>query len=132
MAYLFDSSAIYAITRARRTELLIQSGTCSLARYELCNILLTERHVRKRISESEQKYLLSKLVRALGFMRIMSIADYEQGIIDTAIELGLSFYDASYVHLAKKSGMVLVTEDAKLARKINGHVHTATTAELTR
>lgn len=130
MVYLFDSSSIYAITAEKRTELLIQNGTCSLARYELGNILITERNLRKRINENEQKYLLSKLAGALGLMKIISIAGYEQSIIDTAIRLGLSFYDASYVHIAKKICAVLVTEDAKLARKIKGYTAVSTAAEL--
>jgi len=126
MTYFFDSSAIYAITKSGRTHLLVQGSTCSLAAYELGNVLLVERNLLKTITESEQKYLLSAISRALDFMLINSVRGNEQQIMDVAIKYRISFYDASYVYLAKSLNAVLVTEDGKLASKVKGYVETIT------
>lgn len=130
MAYVFDSSAIYSLAKSGRTLLLVNSYTCGLAQYELGNILLTERHLIKLISESEQKYLLTSISHALSFLLVRGTKGDEQEIIDISIKYGLSFYDASYVYMAKSLGMTLVTEDSKLAKKVKGYVETLTAEEL--
>jgi predicted nucleic acid-binding protein len=130
MAYVFDSSAIYALAKSGRTLLLVNSYTCGLAQYELGNTLLTERRLMKLISETEQRYLLTAISRALGFMLVRGTRGDEQEIIDISIKYGLSFYDASYVYMAKSLGMVLVTEDNKLAKKVKGYVETLAAEEL--
>ncbi len=47
MKYLFDASSIYSVIVQPKTELLIQNYTCDLVRYEIGNILLTERFKEK-------------------------------------------------------------------------------------
>lgn len=130
MGYLFDASAVYAIIKAGKTRLLILNNTCDLARYELGNILLTERNIRKTMGESEQKFLLNAIAQSLNFMNKIDVEENEQGIIDLAIKYNLSFYDASYAYLAKKNGSVLVTEDSKLATKIKSYTGVTTAADL--
>jgi|SRR5271157_2153368 len=130
MKYLFDSSSIYAAVKAEKAQLLILNGTCDLARYEIGNILITERHLRKTVSETEQIDLLSIIARSLKLMVALNVSGHEQDIVDLAIKYGLSFYDASYTYLAKRNNAVLVTEDAKLAKKIRAYVEVATVLEL--
>ena len=45
-------------------------------------------------------------------------------------QLDMSFYDASYACIARRLGMVLVTEDDKLAKKVRGCIKTIAAAEL--
>lgn len=130
MGYLFDSSSIYAIIKAGKTRILVLNDTCDLARYEIGNILLTERNVRKTLTEAEQKFLLDAVTQSLNFMNKINVEENEQGIIDLAIKYGLSFYDASYAYLAKKNDAVLVTEDGKLAKKISKYLMTISASEL--
>lgn len=130
MRYFFDASSIYTLVRAKRAELLIQNYTCNLARYELGNILLVERNIRKVLSESEQKSLLSAVMSSLGIMYNVDAVGMEQEIVDLAVEYGLSFYDASYVYLSKRNNAILVTEDQKLAKKVKTHISTITAEEL--
>ena len=117
MKYFFDSSAIYTIVKAGRPEMLARNYTCSLARYETGNVLVTETKVKKTISETEQMSLLSLIMRAMNLMLSIDVKNYEHAVSIVALKLNLSFYDASYVYFAKALGAVLVTEDGKLARK---------------
>lgn len=130
MRYLFDSSSIYSIVGDSRAERLVQNYTCDLARYELGNILVTERNARKTITDSEQKYLLDKISSALNLILILDAKGYEQEVINIATTYNLSFYDASYVYLAKKIKATLVTEDDKLSKKIKEYVDTVKAKEL--
>lgn len=47
-------------------------------------------------------------------------------VIKAASFLGVSFYDAAYVSYSKRTGLVFVTEDIKLSKKIKGYIkHTS-------
>jgi predicted nucleic acid-binding protein len=37
-------------------------------------------------------------------------------IFRLSLETGLTFYDASYLHLARRDGKILITEDKKLSK----------------
>lgn len=124
MKYLFDASSIYSTAMGARSEALIRNYTCDLARYEIGNILLTERYRRKVISEMEQKSALEIIKKALDLMLSITIKGYEQEVIDLSIKHNITFYDAAYVYLAKKTNAALVTEDHKLSNRIKGYVKT--------
>ena len=62
--------------------------------------------------------------RALNLMVPMGVTDSEQDIIDFAVKFDLTFYDASYAYLSKKIGVVLVTEDVKMVKKVQGNINT--------
>lgn len=130
MKYLFDASSIYAIVKAEKAQLLILNYTCDLVRYEVGNILLTERHLRKTINEAEQKSLLGLITRSLNLMITLSVNGSEQNIVNLAIKYNLSFYDAAYVYFAKKDNIILVTEDGKLAKKIGTYIEVTTASNL--
>ncbi len=130
MTYLFDASSIYAIVRAERAELLLGCYTPSLARYELGNILWKERYVRKTMDGVEQRTYLNSVIRALKLMAIIDIEGDEQEVVDIAIKYGLTFYDASYVHLAKRNNAVMVTEDGKLAKKVKSYLQAISASQL--
>lgn len=118
MQYIFDASSVYYIVKSGRIDLLANNYTTSLARYELGNVLLKERYILKKMSDAEQRSLLNIITQALDLMFSADISGNEQEIIDLAAKHSLSFYDASYVYLSKKNGIVLVTEDNKLINKI--------------
>ncbi len=122
MRYLFDASSVYRTALAADTAKLIRRYTCSLAWYELGNILVTETRVRKALDETEQQHLLQFVSRALSLMAFVGLNGEESKVVAVAMKYGLSFYDASYVYAAKKAAAVLVTEDGKLAKKVKGYV----------
>ncbi len=49
--------------------------------------------------------------------KILSPHPYEGEILSIARELSITAYDASYIVLAEKNGLTLVTEDKKLRMK---------------
>lgn len=65
-------------------------------------------------------------------MTVLTIEDAEADIAQTAIDTGLTYYDASYLHTAAALGLTLATEDRRLnqAAKRTG-TPTTSLAELT-
>ena len=55
--------------------------------------------------------------KSAGFMKILSPHPYEDEILSIAGELNITAYDASYIVLAEKNGLTLVTEDKNKGRK---------------
>jgi predicted nucleic acid-binding protein len=62
-------------------------------------------------------------------MKILDISGLEVETLDTAIKLGLTAYDVSYIALAKKHNLVLVTEDVELKIKAQQLVKTLSIGE---
>ena len=92
--------------------------TLELARYELGNIIWKDCILHAKISEQEAKMLAKTIKHTLTIMNVMEITDIEEEILDTAIKLKITFYDASYVYFAKAKELRLITEDARLIKKI--------------
>ena len=130
MKYLFDASSIYAIVKAEKAQLLILNCTCDLARYEIGNILITERHLRRTMTEAEQRSLLDLVGRSLKLMVTVGVSGFEQEVVNLAVKYNLSFYDAAYVFLTKKNNLVFVTEDGKLTKKIGTYVKVISALEI--
>jgi len=64
-------------------------------------------------------------------MKILSSHPYEDEILSTAIELNLTAYDASYIVLAEKNSLILVTEDSKLRAKAEKLVEAVSLTQIT-
>jgi predicted nucleic acid-binding protein len=52
-------------------------------------------------------------------MTLLPVSDFE-GVLGTAIDTGLSFYDASYLHTAKSMVLTLSIEDERLTKASRG------------
>jgi predicted nucleic acid-binding protein len=118
MKYLFDSSAIFRAVKEDRIELLNGTCTLELARYELGNIMWKDYGLQAKISAQESKMLMKALKRTLDMMDVLGVAGNEEEILETALQLTITFYDASYVYFAKAKELQLITEDSRLIRKI--------------
>ena len=118
MNYLFDSSSIFRAIKENKIELLAENYTLELARYELGNIIWKDCVLRAKVSEQEAKLLAKTIKRTLTIMNVIEITDSEDEILDTAINLKITFYDASYVYFAKAKELKLITEDSRLIKKI--------------
>ena len=92
--------------------------TLELARYELGNIIWKDCILHAKVSEQEAKMLAKTIKHTLTIMNVMEITDIEEEILDTAIKLKITFYDASYVYFAKTKDLKLITEDLRLIKKI--------------
>jgi predicted nucleic acid-binding protein len=117
---LFDANVIYRLIREnpeKALEKLTQGTTISLAYYELGNALWREAHLLKRISVEEAQKSLGLMYEMLARMQVAEVS-IEQGteILQAAHNCNLTFYDASYLEMAKKNSKILITDDNKLAK----------------
>lgn len=119
MNALFDSSAIFKAIKENKIELLNENCTLELARYELGNIIWKEHALQKRISQQESKMMIKTVKRVLNIMNVLEIAGNEEQILDISTKLKITFYDASYTYFAKAKELKLITEDARLIKKVS-------------
>ncbi len=117
MKYLFDSSAIFRGIKENKVELLANNCTLELARYDLGNILWKDYALQTKISEQESKTMAKTIKHTLAIMDVLGIDGNEEEILQTAMQLKITFYDASYVYFAKAKELQLITEDSRLIKK---------------
>ncbi|WP_149564987.1 type II toxin-antitoxin system VapC family toxin [Sulfuracidifex tepidarius] len=114
MSYVFDSSSIYTVLERKKVGILGGNYTTFLAKFELGNIIWKGVYLHKRISKTDGLKLSSFITRLLNTMNMEDINCEE--VEEIAIDYGISFYDASYVWLARRLALPLVTEDIKLRK----------------
>ena len=136
--YILDSSAIAIILkrlRGKSVEILEGKITLDLARYELGNVIWKECILEGLISPEEAVNRVEEMAKILGIIRnekIESVEDF-RGVMKLATGLKLTFYDASYLHLAKSKDLTLVTEDEELSGKAKHiNIKAITVSELLR
>lgn len=115
--YLFDASSI---VRALREAKLVPLGGQAiqwLTVYEVINALWKEAYLLRRLGVSEASSLVNVFTELVEEMVVLEPSGLEQEVFRIAISRGLTVYDASYVALAVKHGLILVTEDKKLSSK---------------
>jgi predicted nucleic acid-binding protein len=117
MKYLFDPSAIFRGIKENKIDLLIGNYTLELARYELGNIVWKDYFLQAKISKDEAKMIAKAIKHALSLMEVIPIEGNEEEILESAIQLKATFYDASYAYTAKLKELQLVTEDLHLIKK---------------
>ncbi|WP_460024492.1 type II toxin-antitoxin system VapC family toxin [Infirmifilum sp. SLHALR2] len=123
--YLFDASSI---VRALKEAKLVPLGGQALqwlTVYEVINVLWKESHLLRRLEASEADFLLHIFTRLVKEMVVLEPTGLEQDILRMAFSKGITAYDASYVALAARYGLTLVTEDRKLSRAASGVVSVA-------
>jgi predicted nucleic acid-binding protein len=126
MKSLFDSSAIFRAVKENKIEFLAGNYTLELARYELGNIIWKDCVLHAKVSEQEARMMAKTINHTLNLMDTIEIAGSEDGILDTAIELKITFYDASFVYFAKAKDLRLITEDARLIKKTTATINAST------
>ncbi|MEM2123080.1 MAG: type II toxin-antitoxin system VapC family toxin [Candidatus Bathyarchaeia archaeon] len=91
---------------------------------------MEEENVSKDISDEEYVRLSNLIKKVLKLLVIIDIGCHEMEILKIAEELGTTFYDSSYILIAKTKGIPLVTEDEKLRRKVEGRIETMDVEEV--
>ena len=122
MKHVLDSSAIALILKRlgrESIEVLEESVTTGLAIYELGNILWKEYALRRLIGLEEAVRKAEQIAKILEIIKLENIASAEEfkEVMKLAAELKLTFYGASYLQVAKRMGIPLVTEDEELSEK---------------
>jgi len=123
--YLVDASAIYPLIVKLREGLLTYMDmfvVLDLTRYEVGNVLWKE-YKSGRIRDLGSIVALFEMV--FDSFDKLSI-DRLDGVLRIAVERDLTFYDASYVYVAEKMGMSLVTEDHEILEKCSNAVNLET------
>jgi len=115
--YLFDASAIIALAVKHGVGLLVDNYTVELAGYEIGNYLWKEIYLTKLLSRDDLPTLEKIFLKILKEMNVIRGWPPSAEVVNIAGELNLTYYDAAYIHQAKKLGLTLITEDTKLKEK---------------
>jgi predicted nucleic acid-binding protein len=114
--YLFDASAIVNLIKKGSMKVFIKGFSLNLALYETMNAIWKE-HKLGRIDEETALKYIEVLTMVFKLFEILSIGDYEKEVFKLAVKEELTIYDASYLFLAIKNKLILVTDDEKLKNK---------------
>ena len=121
-AFLFDASAIMVIAKKhgeKASKILEGGAMLDLTLYELGNAIWK---IYKLIEKSGKSNALDAAHQAYYLIDIMRVLRVEgqEGFMNTmkvALDGGLSYYDAAYLHVAARDGLTLVTEDHVLLKR---------------
>ncbi len=134
-AYVVDSSVVVrwylpqvGFEHAREVRDLLVEGRVrleapALLRWEVGNVLRVKAVLGGLIAPAVLRAHLAELP-VLG---VVLHADDEAAVLaaaDLALALGVSLFDAAFVELALRTGLPLLTADARLARSVAGLVST--------
>lgn len=120
---ILDASALYPLAKLSLgdptfvAEKMLEEevAVLDLTLYEAANAVVVEAR-RGAISEP------SRLIRAISeISKLLPVIRVDpgdlEGIAELAERLGLTVYDAAYVHFARAKGSKLITNDGELLRK---------------
>ncbi|MCL5949364.1 MAG: type II toxin-antitoxin system VapC family toxin [Candidatus Bathyarchaeota archaeon] len=110
--YLLDTSALYPILLSDVPFNADECAVSSLTEYEIGNVFWKENQQKKLEDPIRIATIFSEEIRPLRKLEVDLVK-----VLAVAIERHLSFYDASYVYLAEKEGLKLVTQDKDLLKK---------------
>ena len=129
--YLFDSSSIIKALNLGKVDVLVGGYIQWLTIYETLNALWKEVHLLRTIPEDRALEFTEVLGRLFDFMKILDVRGLERGVLEVAVKLGVTVYDSSYIVLARRYGLTLVTEDRRLRAKAQEVVRCVSVDELT-
>ncbi len=130
LIYLFDASSI---VRALKEVKLVPLGGQALqwlTVYEVINAFWKEVYLLHKLNPEEVNSLISDFIELLKEMIILEPKELEQDILEFAISKGITVYDASYIILALKYDLTLVTEDRKLTKIANSIIRVVSLNEI--
>ena len=99
--------------------------------YEVLNAFWKEAYLLRRLDPEEASSLVSDFTELTREMLILDPRGLEEEIFQIAVSKGVTVYDASYIALAAKHNLTLVTEDGKLSRAASSIVNVANLNDIT-
>jgi len=129
MKFLFDASSMVQVIKSCEEEktLRLFSENCilDLTKYEVGNALWKEHILHRTIGGDEFRELLDLLRIIILRTKVLSVDAHElPDVAEVAEKERITFYDASYVVIAKVQDLTLVTEDTHLAKAASKHTKT--------
>lgn len=96
-----------------------------LTKYEVGNALWKEHTLHKSMEEGEFREFLSLFGRIIPQTQVLSVEARElPEVADVAAKERITFYDASYITVAKSRNLMLITEDLQLQKVASNYVRT--------
>lgn len=128
--YLYDASAILNLVKRGVVKAFAKGCTIDLAVYEAVNAIWKECYLLKRM-RAEVAYELAELLsKIFSVMDVRTVRGSERGALEVAMKEGVTVYDASYIYIAARDGLTLVTDDRKLIDVARKYASASTTAEV--
>lgn len=128
--FLFDTSSIFTLVERGSLDLLLGGSTLELAFYEAVNAVWKQHYLLRRIDAQQALDYIDLLKMVFTALDIRTIRGEEDEVLQLAVREGLTAYDASYLHVALRDGLALVTQDRELAEKARRHVEVLEVKEL--
>jgi len=120
MKYLFDASALLNLVRRLGEEslkILEENYILTLTIYEVGNALWRETRLLRRLAIDEAEEIMRAIITLIKFMQVIEPQDPIE-VLRVSNEIETTFYDAAYVVTALRRGLILVTDDRRLAARI--------------
>jgi len=120
MKYLFDASALLNLVRRLGEEslkILEENYILTLTIYEVGNALWRETKLLKRLTIDEAEEVMRAIITLIKFMQVIEPQDPIE-VLRISNEIETTFYDAAYVVTALRGGLILVTDDRRLAARM--------------
>lgn len=105
-------------------------ATLDLAPYESASAIWKECKLLERISEDTAVAFLNVMDKVYAVMDTLTIRGSEKEVFETASKESLTVYDASYLYMAVRNGLTLVTDDHKLKEKASKYIKTLCSKEV--
>ncbi len=116
--YLIDTSALYPLVIKLGENLfdyIERFAILDLTLYEVGNVLWKEKRSGKITNMESAVSFFEELLRNMHKLSIDNIGE----VLNIALEKNLTFYDASYIYVAEKNKLKLVTEDKEILHNYN-------------
>lgn len=128
--YLLDSSAIVNLVKRGDLSVFAKAHTIDLALYESLNAVWKEVYLVKRIKLDTGLKLADIIMRIFDVVEVHKINGFGKEILDLSIREGITVYDASYLYVAMREKLILVTDDEKLRQVASKYVKTMCSKDL--
>jgi predicted nucleic acid-binding protein len=118
---LFDTSAIILLIKKHPDEASVEldgEHILDLTFYEVGNALWKISKLLDKTGASKALQYIEEAYSILSLMEVQKLEGAEDlsQTMEIAHEKNLSFYDAAYIHVARRMGCTLVTEDKRLQK----------------
>ncbi len=135
MKYLIDASSLLLLIKNKDIkdilDYLQESVILDLTFYEIGNAIWKESTLTRLITLQEAEKLGTVAQTMLASINRVTIGtEIFQQILRIAQTEKLSYYDSSYIYVAKERSLILITEDKELRTKGQNYVSTKNVAAL--
>ncbi len=134
MALLFDASSFVNIMMQRGEDALnLMRGQqlLDLTLYEVGNSIWKLRTLTRKLNEEDVNALINVAMNVANRIKVIQFS--QLSFLDTmkvAFKDGITFYDATYIQVAKSRELTLVTDDATLASIASKYTQVKSSREL--